>query len=65
MEFLKRLSEPTPEFWKKIQKVGLALGVVGAAFIASPSTFLVSIGGYVIMAGSIIAGLPQLASTDR
>jgi len=65
MELLKRLKEPTPEFWKKIQKFGLALGVIGAAFVASPVTTLVSIGGYLIMGGSIITGLSQLTSTER
>ena len=65
MEILKRIKEPTPDFWKKIQKVGLALGVIGGAFIASPSTLLVEIGGYIIMSGSIVAGLSQLTSTER
>lgn len=65
MELLKRLKEPTPLFWKRIQKVGLALGVIGTAFISSPSTLLVVVGGYLIMSGSIIAGLSQLTSTER
>ena len=65
MELLKRLKEPTPQFWKNIQKVGLALGIIGGAFVASPVAILVSIGGYLIMVGSIIAGLSQLTSTDR
>jgi hypothetical protein len=65
MEIIKRLKEPTPEFWKKVQTLGLALGVIGGAFVASPSTLLVSIGGYLIMSGSIVAGLSQLTSTER
>jgi hypothetical protein len=65
MELLKRLKEPTPQFWKNIQKVGLALGVIGGAFVASPVATLVSIGGYLIMAGTIIAGLSQITSTER
>jgi hypothetical protein len=64
-EIISRLKEPTPQFWKNIQKVGLALGIIGAAFVASPVTTLVSIGGYLIMAGSIVTGLSQLASTER
>ena len=65
MELLKRLKEPTPLFWKRVQRLGLAIGVIGGAFIASPSTLLVSIGGYLIMSGSIITGLSQLTSTER
>lgn len=64
-QLYKRFLEPTPQFWKNIQKVGLALGVIGGAFVASPVATLVSIGGYLIMAGSIVVGLSQLTSTER
>ena len=64
-QLYKRFTEPTPEFWKRVQKIGLGLGVIGAAFIASPQLLLQSIGGYLVMSGSIIAGLSQLTSTDR
>jgi hypothetical protein len=64
-DIISRLKEPTPQFWKNIQNVGLALGIIGAAFVASPVATLVSIGGYLIMAGTIIAGLSQLTSTER
>lgn len=64
-ELVNRFKEPTPAFWKKVQKVGLGLGVIGAALVASPSDTFVSIGGYIIMTGSIIAGLSQLTSTER
>ena len=64
-QLFKRLKEPTPEFWKRVQKIGLGLGVIGAAFIASPQLLLQSMGSYLIMSGSIVAGLSQLTSTDR
>lgn len=64
-QLYKRFLEPTPQFWKNIQKAGLALGVIGGAFIASPVTILVSIGSYLIMGSSIIVGLSQLTSTER
>jgi hypothetical protein len=64
-DIINRLKEPTPQFWKNIQKVGLALGVIGGAFVASPVVTLVSIGSYLIMTGSIITGLSQLTSTER
>jgi cellobiose-specific phosphotransferase system component IIC len=64
-EIVGRLKEPTPQFWKNIQKFGLALGIIGGAFVASPVATLVSIGGYLITGGTIIAGLSQLASTER
>lgn len=64
-ELLNRFNEPTPLFWKRVQAVGLALGVIGTAFIASPIVLLTSVGGYLILAGSIITGLSQLTSTER
>lgn len=68
MEIVKRLKEPTPSFWKKIQKVGLTLGVIGGAILGAPvtlPTIVVSIGGYLATAGAVAAGLSQLTSTKR
>ena len=63
MSLLKRWNSPTPKFWKVIQKIGLAAGAVGAVLIAAPialPTAVVTIGGYLVTAGSITAALSQL-----
>lgn len=63
MLLLKRWNSPTPKFWKVIQKIGLAAGAVGAVLIAAPialPTAVVTIGGYLVTAGSITAALSQL-----
>jgi hypothetical protein len=68
MELLKRLKEPTPSFWKKIQKIGIALGVIGAALIGAPvalPAIIVTAGSYMVTAGAVAATLSQFTSTER
>jgi hypothetical protein len=68
MELLERIKEPTPSFWKKIQKIGITLGVIGGAIVSAPVSLpatIVSIGSYFIVAGSVSAALSQLTSTNR
>ena len=59
----ERLNSPTPKFWKKVQKICIALGVIGAAIAASPVALPVGVitaGGYLIAVGSTGAALSQL-----
>jgi hypothetical protein len=68
MEIIKRLKEPTPSFWKKVQRIGLTLGVIGGAIMTAPVSLpaaIVSIGGYLATVGAVSAGLSQLTSTKR
>jgi len=64
METLKnRWSSKTPKFWKKIQKIGIAAGTIGGVLVASPVMLpatIVSIGGYLLLVGSLTATLSQL-----
>ena len=67
MVLLKRWNAPTPKFWKRVQKIGLAAGAVGAVLIAAPVALpaaVVTIGGYLVTAGSITAALSQLTVED-
>lgn len=64
----KRWSAKTPKFWKQVQKIGLAAGAVGAVLVAAPVTLPVSIvtlGGYLVTAGSVTAALSQLTVEDK
>ena len=45
----ERWNAKTPDFWKKVQKVGLTAGALGAALVAAPVALpaaLVTLGGY-------------------
>lgn len=64
----KRWSAKTPKFWKQVQKIGLAAGAVGAVLVAAPVTLpvgIVTLGGYLVTAGSLTAALSQLTVEDK
>ena len=68
MKTLKdRWSAKTPTFWKKVQRVGLVAGALGAALIAAPVALpaaLITASGYLVAAGGITAALSQLTVED-
>ena len=63
MNIIERFKAPTPKFWKKVQKVGITIGGLGAILVAPPIGLSV-VGGYLITAGSIIGVLSQLTIED-
>jgi len=68
MENLKnRWNSKTPSFWKKVQKVGLVAGALGAALIAAPVALpaaLITASGYLVAVGGVTAALSQLTVED-
>ena len=69
MKTLKdRWSAKTPTFWKKVQRVGLVAGALGAALIAAPIALpavLVTASGYLVAVGGVTAALSQLTVEDK
>ena len=69
MKTLKdRWSAKTPTFWKKVQRVGIVAGALGAALIAAPIALpaaLITASGYLVAAGGITAALSQLTVEDK
>ena len=67
MEVLKSLKNrwnaPTPNFWKKVQSVGIAIGGIGAVLIAPPFSF--SIAPYMVAVGSVAGVLSQLTVDEQ
>ncbi|CAB4151988.1 hypothetical protein UFOVP597_44 [uncultured Caudovirales phage] len=59
-----RWNSPTPEFWKKVQKIGITIGSLGLILVAPPIGLSVA-GGYLVTAGSIIGILSQLTIKDN
>lgn len=67
MTLRERWSAKTPDFWKKVQKIGIALGVIGATIVAAPVVLpasLVTAAGYMVAAGTVTATLSQLTKDD-
>ena len=69
MESLKdRWSAKTPTFWKKVQRIGIVAGALGAAIIAAPVALpaaLVAASGYLVAVGGVTAALSQLTVEDK
>jgi hypothetical protein len=69
MESLKdRWNAKTPTFWKKVQRIGLVAGALGAAIIAAPIALpaaLVTGAGYFVAVGTVTATLSQLTKEDK
>jgi ABC-type xylose transport system permease subunit len=68
MELKERWQAKTPKFWKKVQKIGIALGVIGGTIVALPVALpaaVVTAGGYLVAAGTVTATLSQLTKEDK
>ena len=64
----ERWKAKTPKFWKKVQKIGLAAGVLGGILLAFPIALPAAVltgAGYLIALGSATATLSQLTVEDK
>lgn len=64
MSVVERVKAPTPKFFKTLRAIGLALAAVGGAVLAAPVAVpaaLVSIAGYVALAGGVMTAVSQTA----
>ena len=63
-KIVERIQEPTPKFFKKIRNIGLVLtaisGVIATAPISLPAV-LVTVAGYLAVAGGIASAISQTA----
>lgn len=63
----KRWNAPTPKFWKRVQKVAIAVGAAAGVVIAAPISLpaaVVTVAGYLVTAGTVAATLSQLTVED-
>jgi len=65
--YFKRCGADTPPFFKKLRTIGLVVAAAGTTILASPIALpaLVStIGGYLIVGGSVATAMSQAAIAD-
>jgi|LauGreDrversion4_2_1035121.scaffolds.fasta_scaffold40102_5 hypothetical protein len=66
-KLVKRWKAETPDFWKKVQKIGIGIGAVGGVIVGLPVALpaaVVTIGGYMVAVGSVAAVLSKLTVKD-
>ncbi|MGV0923948.1 hypothetical protein [Empedobacter tilapiae] len=68
MTILNRFTAPTPKLFQQLRNIGLTLAAIGGIVIAAPvalPTTLVTIGGYLTVAGGVISAVSQLTVNDK
>ena len=66
-EIIGRIKSETPTFFKKLRTIGITLGSIGGVIVAAPvalPAIIITIGGYMIVGGSVIASVSQLTKKD-
>jgi hypothetical protein len=67
MNIVQRIQTPTPKFFKILRNIGISLAAAGGVLIASPVLLpaaLVSLGGYLLVAGSVATAVAQTVVKD-
>ena len=68
MNIVNRATAPTPKFFRILRSIGLVLLAISGTIIAAPVALpvaLVSVAGYVAVAGGVISAISQLTSPLR
>jgi len=63
MNIKQRFLAPTPKFWKKMQKLGIALGAIGGTLLTLPVSLpagIVTLAGYLTAIGATVAAVSQV-----
>jgi len=64
LTLLDRVTLPTPRFFRKVRTIGAALAAVGGIIATAPVALpavVISIGGYLVLAGSVAAAVSSVA----
>ena len=64
MNLIQRMQSPTPDFFKKLRNIGIALGSISAVLAAAPlalPVIVAQIAGYLAVAGGVVTAVSQAA----
>ena len=67
MNVIQRLQAPTPKFFRALRTIGLALAAASGALLAAPVALpaaVVTLAGYLTVAGSVATAVSQTAIED-
>jgi len=68
MNLQERFEKPTPKFFRVLRNVGIALTAAGGALLAAPVALpaaLLSVAGYVTVAGTVVTVVSQSVVRDE
>lgn len=67
-QIVQRAQAPTPKFFRILRTVGLSLLAVSGSLLAAPVTLpagLISLVGYLAVAGGVISAVSQVTVDDK
>jgi uncharacterized membrane protein HdeD (DUF308 family) len=67
MNIVERTKSPTPKFFRVLRSIGLALLGLSGSVIAAPvvlPTVVVSVAGYLAVAGGVLSAVSQMTVDD-
>ncbi len=67
-QIVQRAQAPTPKFFRILRTVGLSLLAVSGSLLAAPVTLpagLISLAGYLAVAGGVISAVSQVTVDDK
>jgi uncharacterized membrane protein HdeD (DUF308 family) len=68
MNIVERAKAPTPKFFRVLRSIGLALLAISGSVIAAPVVLpvaVVTVAGYVAVAGGVISAVSQMTVDDE
>jgi uncharacterized membrane protein HdeD (DUF308 family) len=68
MKIVERIKAPTPKFFKILRSVGLALLAISGTIVAAPIVLpvtVVTVAGYMAVAGGVISAVSQMTVKDE
>lgn len=68
MNLAQRVKSPTPKFFKTLRTIGLVLAGISGSILAAPVALpavLVTVAGYVAVAGGVISAVSQTAVANE
>lgn len=67
MNLYNRFRAPTPKLFQNLRNIGLTMATIGGIILSAPvtlPTIIVTIGGYITIAGGVISAISQLTVDD-
>lgn len=68
MNVVERAQAPTPKFFKVLRNIGIVVATIGGAILTAPVALpaaIVTIGGYLAVAGGVISAISQVTVDDK